>query len=656
MFDHNGYAGQILQVDLSSGEVSHVSTDTYADRFIGGRGLAARMYWDVVPSQAKAFDPENCLIFATGPLTGFPGVGSSRVQICFKSPASSPEHFSYCNVGGFWGVELKFAGYDALLVRGASEKPVYLYIADDAIEVRDASRFWQQSAIGVREALKAELGSDVRIIATGAAGDNRVTLASLLADGNSSGGAGAGAVMGSKKLKAIAVRGSGKVQAADPRRLKDLVERVRVLKRFPEGALADFRAEGSRWRRNVCFGCNLCNLRVAYAAEDGSCGKFACQASVFYSPHVFGLGKDMVLAELNKRSSSNVNWEVPFQVTKLCNEYSLDTLALEAMLEWLVRCFHAGILTEENTGLPLSKVGSLEFMDSLARKIAFREGIGDVLAHGTTRAAEIIGQGSADLIKDSLIKSDQTGLYGPRMYISTGLLYMVEPRVPIQQLHEISRLVLSWNKWRVGAKGAFVSTYLLRQIGTRLLGSELAVDFSTYEGKALAAKMVQDREYAKESLILCDWAWPIVFGQSTEDHFGDLTLEHQIYEAVTGVETDEEGLLRFGERVFNMQRAVHAREGHLGRNSDRLPEAYFASPLEMQYSISGNWAPGRDGEPFQKTGAVVDREKFEALKTEFYGYRGWDPETGLQTRARLRELELEDVATELARWGAIVES
>ncbi|MBI2865085.1 MAG: hypothetical protein HYX94_11045 [Chloroflexi bacterium] len=637
----NGYTGRILQVDLSSREISHVPTHTHAEGLIGGRGLAAKIYWDLVPPRAKALSPENCLIFATGPLTGFPGVGSSRVQVCYKSPVTTPEVFSYCNVGGFWGVELKFAGYDALVVTGAAEKPVYLYIRDDCVEVRDATRFWQQSAVGVREALKAELGRDVRVIATGPAGDNRVTLASLLADGDSSGGASAGAVMGSKKLKAIVVQGSGKVRASDPPRLKQLAERVRVLRQFPEGTWDKVHQEGSRWRRDVCFGCSLCSLRVSYRAEDGNKGKFMCQSSLFYG----------VRAARFYGSET----EVPFHVNKLCDAYGLDTTAVEAMIYWLVRCSQAGILNDENTGLPLSKIGSLEFMVSLIRKIAFREGIGDVLAQGTTRAAEIIGQGSAELIQDFLMKGDQIGVYGPRFYIATGLLYMIEPRQPIQQLHHMSRPLFKFVDHHHGVKGAYMTGDLIRRIAKRFLGSELAVDFSTYEGKAMAAKMIQDRLYAMESLILCDFAWPIIYVDCSEDHMGDPTLEHQLYTAVTGREMDEEGLYKVGERVLNLQRAIHTREGHLGRQSDQVREPYFKMPLKNPFKNPGAWASGKDGETFQKMGWVVDREKFEDLKTEFYGYRGWDPVTGLQTRSKLRELGLDDVAADLTECGGVVE-
>ena len=188
--------------------ITHVPTMDYADRFLGGRGVAAKIYWDEVSPDTRALDPANRMIFITGPLAGFSGLAGSRWQVCGKSPATTPEHFCYGNLGGSWGAYLKFAGYDGIIVQGKSEKPVYLSIDDGTVEIRDASSLWGKQSIEVREILKGELGSATRVVASGTAGDNLVVFASLLADNDSSGTSGFGAVMGSKKLKAIAVAGS----------------------------------------------------------------------------------------------------------------------------------------------------------------------------------------------------------------------------------------------------------------------------------------------------------------------------------------------------------------------------------------------------------------------------------------------------------------
>ena len=151
-----GYVGRILEVDLSQRSTTQVPTAEYAKRFIGGRGIAAKIYWDKASPQVKAFDPENHLIYITGPITGFTGLASSRWQVCGKSPAMDPESFSYSNLGGSWGVWLKYAGYDGIVVHGASERPVYLFIHDGKTEIREAAHLWGQTAIEVCDALKAE--------------------------------------------------------------------------------------------------------------------------------------------------------------------------------------------------------------------------------------------------------------------------------------------------------------------------------------------------------------------------------------------------------------------------------------------------------------------------------------------------------------------
>ena len=224
-----GYSGKILRVDLSSGNTTQISTMDYADSFLGGRGIGTRFYWDEVSPHIKAFDAENRLIFMTGPLTGFTGLAGSRWGIYGKSPATTPECFTYCNLGGSWGAHLKFAGYDGIVIQGKSEKPVYLVIHDGNIRIKDASHLWGMGAIEVRKALKAELGSSVRVAAIGPAGENLVSFAIVLADDGASGSGGLGAVMGAKKLKAIAVSGSSKPTAADPEGLREVGKYAREM-------------------------------------------------------------------------------------------------------------------------------------------------------------------------------------------------------------------------------------------------------------------------------------------------------------------------------------------------------------------------------------------------------------------------------------------
>jgi aldehyde:ferredoxin oxidoreductase len=347
------------------------------------------------------------------------------------------------------------------------------------------------------------------------------------------------------------------------------------------------------------------------------------------------------------------NTEAALKATELCDDYGLDTRSTETMIMWLSRCHKSGILTDEGTGIPLSKIGSYEFIETLLRKIAHREGFGDTLARGTHKAAASLGKEAQALIKDYMVKSGDNELYGPRLYITTGIFWAVEPRLPIQQLHEVSVPVMLWGARQKGLKEVPVTTEVLRAMARRFFGSELAVDFSTYDGKALTAARIQDREYAKESLILCDLFWPIYFAESSPDGVGDPSIESQICAAVTGREIDEAGLYKVGERIGNLQRAILAREGHKGREYDVIDEYNFTTPLKGDFGNPDCIVPGKDGELFSRKDIVLDRSDFEKLKSDFYRLRDWDVPSGLQKRAKLEELGLNYVAKTLEREGLL---
>ena len=637
-----GYAGKILKIDLSTGSASQLSTADYADRFLGGRGIAARLYWDEVTPQARAFDPENALIFSTGPMTAIPVIGGSRWHVCAKSPATSPEHFSHCNLGGDWGVRLRSAGYDTVLIRGRSERPAYLFLHDGLCELKDASALWGKGAIETREMLKAELGNSVGVVAIGPAGENMAAMATLLADDDATGGGGMGAVIGSKNLKAVVVRGDRKkAEVAQPERLRELTTYFRGLGKEPVTGAGNMILciTGPRTKKAPCYGCLGNCLRRSYEAEHGYRGKFMCQAGTFYQP----------LAETHYGAGH----EVPFRATKLCDDYGLDTMAIALIIVWLQRCHRAGILTDENTGIPISNMGSLEFIETLVRKISLRDGFGGILAQGVAKAADWVGPQGRDQLAPHMSKAGQPNISDPRLYIHTALLYALEPKPPLPQLQQITRVVYRWLEWRKGKEHSPVSDDVARRIAQRFWGSEAAADFSTSEGKALAAKMIQDREYAKDCLILCSFIWPIMDSEFTQDYVGDPTLESQLLSAVTGRRLDEQDLNRIGERVFNLNRAILIREGHRGREDDILPDSRYQIPLKADIANPELLVPGKGGQPLLRKGAMVDREGFEKTRDEYYQLRQWDAATGLQTRAKLEELGLEDIAPDLERRGLL---
>ncbi len=327
-----GYAGRILKLDLSSQRIDELATADYADRFLGGRGLGARLYWDETGPESSAVDPGNLLVFATGPLAGVPVIGGSRWQVCGKSPATNPHHFSYCNLGGRWGASLKFGGYDAIAVRGRSEKPAYVLISDDGVSIRDASHLWGRGAIETREALVAELGETARVAAIGQAGENLAVMATILADQDSSGSGGLGAAMGAKKLKAIVLTSAGRrAEVARPEELQRLIEYYRGLRRIPLKAstyrysddLVPSFGRVKMKKAAPCYGCRGCTRRL-YEAEDGRKGKFMCASALFYQPWVVlhhGGWKD----------------DVAFHATKLIDDYGLDSKAIDHTIGWLSR-------------------------------------------------------------------------------------------------------------------------------------------------------------------------------------------------------------------------------------------------------------------------------------------------------------------------------
>jgi aldehyde:ferredoxin oxidoreductase len=637
----HGYAGEILKVDLSNGKSTKQPSSEYTDKYIGGHGIAARLYWEMVPPEAKAADPENCFIAASGPVAGFPGFAGFRWKLCGKTPLGDPESFSYCNLGERWGAILKFAGYDALAVQGKADKPAYIYIHDGKVEIKNASHLWGQSTFDASDTLKAELGNGVSVLAIGPAAENLIPFSTVLAEGGASGSGGLGAVIGSKNLKAIVVAGDKRPQAAHPdkvRQMVDLIQKSRIKMDMP-----------SMWgvpgltHAHACYGCGIGCSRELYPAEKGRQYKALCQASALY------IGQAMKYTGKNDGAH--------LLGTRLCDGYGLDSSVMQSMIEWVEACYKEGIIDEKKTGLPLSKIGSPEFIAELIRKISLKEGFGAILARGIIPAAGAVGPKAKDMLHMFVAtRGSEKKDYDPRLLITTALCYATEPRRPIQQLHEVSMLAMMWlGMGGVSKPGAMFSTENFRRVADKIWGSAVAADFSTYEGKALAAKKLQDRVFAKESLVICDLRWTMTQVARTLGTTADTVSESQVYSAITGKEVDDEELAKMGERIFNLQRAILLRQGWQGRKGDAILDYFFTEPLkkgEIFFNADG-LMPGKNGEIISKVGAVIDRNEFEKMKTEYYQHRGWDAETGFPTKAKLEELQLGDVAADLKKRGLV---
>jgi aldehyde:ferredoxin oxidoreductase len=633
-----GYAGEILKVDISSRKISKLPTAAYTDRFLGGRGVAAKLYWDMVPPETKAYDADNCLVYITGPVAGFMRFAGCRWQVCGKSAISDPETFSYANLGDRWGPRLKYAGYDGLAVQGKSDKPIYIHIHDGAVEIKDATALWGKSAFEAADTLKAELGQQTSVLTIGPAAENLVAFATMLADDGASGASGLGAVMGSKKLKAIAVAGDKRPVAANPDELTRLADHLAVIRKDT----------WKDWLDNIpgvttlrpCYGCSTGCFRKVYTHE-GRRYKFFCQAvHVYWGAAAQRGGED---------------WqETGLLGSRLCDKYGLDTTVMQPLIDWLAGCYREGIIDEKMTGLPLSTIGSAEFIEVLTRKIAYREGFGDLLAQGVLKTAAKLGKRAQDIADIHVItRGSESRDYDPRLVLTNSLFYATEPRRPINQVHEITHALWMWRNGTRNEPHGFISYEDFVEIGRHFWGGEKASDLTTYEGKALAAKKIQDRTYAKESAILCDFLWPVIWVRFAEDHAGDPTLESRVINAVTGRELDEAGMNGIGERVFNLQRAIFLRQGWEGRKGDRLLDYLHDKPLEFVFFNPDCIVPGKGGEIVSRKGAKIGRQDFENLKSEYYELRGWDVQSGLLKEEGLKKLDLGDISKDLGARGLL---
>ncbi|MCD6599812.1 MAG: hypothetical protein J7L19_04515 [Dehalococcoidia bacterium] len=308
-------------------------------------------------------------------------------------------------------------------------------------------------------------------------------------------------------------------------------------------------------KRKACYGCIAGCSRHLLEASDWRKSKYLCQNSVFYEEranHYYGRGNIGAFV---------ANW--------LCDEYGLDTSAVEALILWLSRCYEAEVITDASVGLPLSRLGSMEFIESLIREVSMREDFGEILASGISNAANFLGQHSRSLFGDTIYVDGTIVGYCPRLYIVDGLFYATEPKAPYSQMHEVTEPIWAWLDYVNKAEGAWGSSEVVKSIGRRFWGSEAAADFHTYEGKALAAKEIQDRQHLKGCLILCNFSWA-----TAEIEYFEPEILSQVIGAATGRNLNLSELKHIGERVFNLQRAILIRDGRQGRHGDTLPDAW----------------------------------------------------------------------------------
>jgi len=631
-----GWCGKILNIDLSNSRITELRTMDYADRFLGGRGIATRIYWETVEPEVGAFDPENRLILMTGPLGGTGAQGASRFEVVGKSPMLMPEGFCYGNLGGFFGPYLKRAGYDGVVVSGRSEKPVYIWIHEGNARILDASLLWGKGVYDVRDILKQTHGKNVRFVTTGVAGENMCRSANLMTDNEGSATGGFGAVMGSKNLKAVAVLGSGKPAVANPTELKELNQLAVHLNQRDPLWVPYPEEQVRRTGKSSCYQCGLdCKYRNAFRTVSGKDVVRKCQSMFVYFQWVMGRPGESA--------------ETAVDATGICNDLSICTMEMYNIIQWLDTCHKSGFITDKEIGLDMSKLGTHDFFENLANMIARRKGFGDILAEGLLRAGEKLGDEAKAHFSNEVSGVGDGATYSAREYLMNGLLYALEPRQPIAMLHEISWLTGLWVMNQSNPKSSPVTSDVFRTAAFKFWGNETAWDLNTHEGKAMAATKIIDRTYVKDSLLLCDSCWPMMVSWNTPDHVGDPTLESRIYSAVTGIETDETGLNQYGERIFNLQRGILLREGWRPKADDVVEEFNYTDPIETVFMNPDVIVPGPGEEVISRKGQTLDRDEFETMRKEFYDLRGWDAASGLQKAETLERLGLSGLVQNLTR-------
>jgi aldehyde:ferredoxin oxidoreductase len=625
-----GWVGKILKVDLTEGKITTEPTEAHVDDYVGGRGLGVKLIYDNYKPGTGALEPGNPLMLNTGPLSGTAMPGSGRVDVTALSPMSNLRAKS--NFGAYWGPELKFNGFDHLLITGKAEKPCYLWIHGGQVEIRDASHLWGKDTQETQIMIQQELGDkEIKTVCIGPAGENLVKFACLISEtGDAAGRTGMGAVMGSKNLKAVAVRGFGSVQVAHPKEfleLSILVNReVRESPAYQELSVWGV-ARGVQmmyqmgffpvgYFEDVCVD-EICQQYAAPAYLEKhnikNVGCYCCPGRCMNFLSVPGLGKGVTSCEPFSGFTGavwNLDMDTFWEATLLVNKLGIDCTETSASIGLLMELFHEGIITEKETdGIPMER-GSKEAILTTIRKIASREGYGELLAQGQKAFASQIGPAAVE--KLDLVKGLAPHAYEFRSFHGTALMQAVGHRGDPLPLRG-SLLEVDWNhapEW-------------FQQVGKEQFGSEEAAIPTSYEGKAMSAVISEHMERVPDNLGICKWVYGLFAYQNVD-------MAHRLFNLVTGKDWDMDLLLKVSERVRNLERMFDVRQG-LTRKDDDLPKKFFEVPLSK-----GKFA-----------GEVLDRAKFEQMKDEYYDIRGWNKETGIPTREKLVELGLEAVADEV---------
>jgi len=612
-----GYKGKMLYIDLSKKSYKNIDLDADTlKKWLGATGLGIKLLIDYQEPRIDPFDPANPLIFTVGPFVGTMVPCSSKYGVFAKSPLSNLLGEAYSS--GSWCIELKRAGYDALVIKGKAEKPLYLYIEDDIVHFIGALHLWGKTTWETEDSICKDLGDyDVKVASIGPAGERLVRFACIINDRyRAAGRTGLGAVMGSKNLKAVAVRGSGAVEVAKP---EELMERsLSLYKRLQGPATSKYRTLGTsanilvhntvaalptRNYREAMFdkalqvsgevlnerfvakiqACPSCPMRCEHVAEVKD-GRFKGSIVRVEYESLWALGPYCGVGEL----------DAVIKAIELCDLYGMDTISTGVTIGFAMECFLRGLISERDLGGMKLEFGESEALIAMLEAIAYRKGIGDILAEGVKRASEKIG--GSDFAMH--VKGVEMTGYDVRGLKTAALGYAVSRRGAHHQTHGAYAFDLSGKVDR----------------------------FKAEKGRGKLVANNEDLYIIFDSLPLCKFTRAVWEGLEEIAYF---------YELVTGFQTSASNLFESAERISNLARLYNLREG-LTYKGDSLPPRVMKDPIPEGLA----------------KGSRVTPEELSTLIQDYYEARGWD-KNGIPKKSKLYELGLEDYLPLIEGYGGV---
>ena len=633
----NGWAGQRLRVDLTTGKITkEPHSYEYRRKWIGGRGYNSEVIYNEVPANLDPYDPKARVCFGVGPVSGTAAPSTGRVTVSAKSPLTGG--FGDSNMGGHWGAELKYAGYDQVVIQGRAKKPVYIWIDDDKVEIRDASHLWGKFPREADQMIKEEVGDeDIHIMMIGPAGENMCRFACTFNDvWRAAGRTGTGGVIGSKNLKAIATRGSGTVKVADPKKLMEVSNRLRqAFKTDPMkmglyeiGSLALINVANRDgwlpWRnfqggshpdannmsgethsatvlkhREGCYACPICCGRFTQIKD----GKYAGEE--FGGPeyeHAVPTGPRVGLID-----DANAIWHN----CCLTNDYGMDAIETGGVIASAMEWYQRGLITSKDTGGLELEWGDAEVIATLIEQIGQRKGFGNILAEGADRAADKLGLGDKGHYYTITTRGMTLPGDDPRgLGFGYGLSFSMGTRGGCDHLRSLCCLELS---------GA-----LYPGLNTRILGDESACKPVTINSKPYMVYYEENQKATTDCLQVCCFTTHWSYAVLTPDQVEYLN-------ATTGLDFTEEDFQEVGERIVNLERAYWNR-CMSGAREDTVPERFLNEPMPQ-------------GVDYQTNVGVTF--PLNDMLPQYYRYRDWDAKTGFPTERKLKQLGLDNVAKDL---------